>query len=225
MEKLSEHVPVTTNFNIGYFEGKQTKKRWIYCQADVDAMYNFFKPDSEVLLWCDAKCEDTDDSNKSRKRKHEQTRREEKEQEVDDIFSELQDKHSQSYEIPKLRLWARMMVSGLHSSTDEPPAVPAFKNVTPKRTRTSSIGEAVTDAAEAIVKYMGKQTLTTSHAPTDVNESTNSIKISPSEVVDLRMKNFEQLRYLQTLYDDHILTQEELTEQKKIVLDALRKLS
>ena len=30
--------------------------------------------------------------------------------------------------------------------------------------------------------------------------------LSPSKTVDLRMKNFEQLRYLQQLYDDGILT-------------------
>ena len=50
-------------------------------------MYQFFKPGSEVLLWCDAKNED-DDSSKSQKRRHEQisTKRDEKEQEVNDIF-------------------------------------------------------------------------------------------------------------------------------------------
>ena len=135
MEKLGEQVPATTKFNIGYFEGKPSKRRWIYCQQDIDAMYQFFKPGSEVMLWCDAKIED-DDSNKSRKRRYEQisTKRDEKEQEVDEIFSELKDKHGHSYEIPKLRLWARMIAGSLHDSTDEPPAVPAFQNVTPKRT-------------------------------------------------------------------------------------------
>ena len=57
----------------------------------------------------------------------------------------------------------------------------------------------------------------------DANPST-SVGISPSEKVDLRMKNLEQLRYLQSLYDDKILTQDELMEQKQITLDALRKL-
>ena len=48
MEKLGEQVPATTKFNIGYFEGKQSKRHWIYCQEDIDAMYQFFKPGSEV---------------------------------------------------------------------------------------------------------------------------------------------------------------------------------
>ena len=78
MEKLGEQVPATTKFNIGYFKGKQSKRHWIYCQEDIDAMYPFFKPGSEVSLWCNAKNED-DDSSKSRKRRHEQTKRDEKE--------------------------------------------------------------------------------------------------------------------------------------------------
>ncbi len=38
------------------------------------------------------------------------------------------------------------------------------------------------------------------------------------------MKNFEQLRYLQQLYDDGILSQAEYTEQKRSILCALRML-
>ena len=148
---------------------------------------------------------------------------------MDDIFLELKDKHGHSYEIPKLRLWARMIASSLHDSTDEPPAVPAFQNVTPKRTR-NTVGGAINNAAEAFVKYIDKRNVETPTTSTmmsstvDANPST-SVGISPSEKVDLRMKNLEQLRYLQSLYDDKILTQDELMEQKQITLDALRKLS
>ena len=40
--------------------------------------------------------------------------------------------------------------------------------------------------------------------------------------IDLRMKNFEQLRYLHSLYADGILTEEEFMEQKQSILDSLR---
>ena len=36
---------------------------------------------------------------------------------------ELRDKH---YELPKLRLWARMIGSGIHDSTDTAPNIAAF---------------------------------------------------------------------------------------------------
>ena len=38
------------------------------------------------------------------------------------------------------------------------------------------------------------------------------------------MKNYEQLRYVQQLYDDGILCEEEYAEQKQDILGSLRKL-
>ena len=58
-----------------------------------------------------------------------------------------------------------------------------------------------------------------------VNEPVLQMGISPGKSADLRMRNLEQLRYLQGLYEDKILSDQELAEQKRIVLDALRKLS
>ena len=37
-----------------------------------------------------------------------------REVEVDEIYKELEAKHSGDYEVPKLRLWARMISSNLH---------------------------------------------------------------------------------------------------------------
>ena len=42
--------------------------------------------------------------------------------------------------------------------------------------------------------------------------------VSPGKAVDLRMKNYEQIRYLQQLYEDGILDQKEFIEQKRIFL-------
>ena len=82
------------------------------------------------------------------------------------------------------------MRGGLHDSTDEPPAVPAFQNVTPKCTR-STIG-ALTDAAEAIVKSFNKQpstdvtppvSLTTIHST--LLKPVESMGISSGKAADL----------------------------------------
>ena len=48
--------------------------------------------------------------------------------------------------------------------------------------------------------------------------------VSPGKVVDLWMKNYEQLRYLQQLYEDGILDQKEYMEQKQDILKFLEKL-
>ena len=68
----------------------------------------------------------------------------------------------------------------------------------------------------------------------DPNEMTNdnsqsSGAVCPGvllgRVVDLRMKNFQQLRYLQQLYEDNILDDEEYVEQKRnIIMGAFRTL-
>ena len=58
-----------------------------------------------------------------------------------------------------------------------------------------------------------------------VRESEGRVGVSTGKAAELRMKNLEQLRYLQGLYDDNILSDSELVEQKRIVLDALSKLS
>ena len=48
-----------------------------------------------------------------------------------------------------------------------------------------------------------------------------SSPFSPSKKINLRMKNLEQLRQLQQLYKDGILSEDELDAQKKIVLTSL----
>ena len=48
--------------------------------------------------------------------------------------------------------------------------------------------------------------------------------VSSDRAVDLRMKNYQQLRYLQQLYEDNILNESEYTEQKRSILAALRTL-
>ena len=55
-------------------------------------------------------------------------------------------------------------------------------------------------------------------------ESASGACVSPGKAVELRMKNFEQLRYLQQLFEDGILSDTEYTEQKRSILSFLRKL-
>lgn len=56
------------------------------------------------------------------------------------------------------------------------------------------------------------------------DNSVGSVGISPKKSVELRMKNYEQLRYLQQLFEDGILSDWEYAEQKQNILDSLRKL-
>ena len=69
-------------------------------------------------------------------------------------------------------------------------------------------------------------------APTSVAQQTEqsqqvspSVVMSPGKSVELRMKNLQQLRFLQQLFEDNILSEMEFIEQKKSILDSLRKLN
>ncbi len=48
--------------------------------------------------------------------------------------------------------------------------------------------------------------------------------MSPLKAADLRMKHLEQLRFLQQLMEDGIITRDEFAEQKETVLKTLRKI-
>lgn len=74
------------------------------------------------------------------------------------------------------------------------------------------------------MKYMERKDGDLPHQP-QVIEQTSHLGVSPGKAIDLRMKNLQQLRYLQQLYEDNILSDRELAEQKRIVLESLRKLS
>ena len=54
---------------------------------------------------------------------------------------------------------------------------------------------------------------------------TSTPGISPGRITDLRMKKLHELRELQGLLEQNVLNQEEFDEQKRLVLDSLRKLT
>lgn len=54
MEMFSDLVPNTTTFSVGFYEGRQSKKRWLYCQDDLDGMYGT-RDGGEITLWCEGK--------------------------------------------------------------------------------------------------------------------------------------------------------------------------
>ena len=139
------------------------------------------------------------------------------------VFKTLQEKHGENFDTPRLRLWSRMISSGLHESEDDPPAIPAFSGVLPKRPRRESLSEALVGAATAFADSL-KGGSGKAADPPKQHSTAVSMSVSPSKAVELRMKNLEQLRYLQQLHEDGILTDAELAELKRDIFSSLRKL-
>ena len=219
IDTFQDSVPNTMDFSVGYFEGSQKSKVSLVVSEDLKTMYNYFPRGGPITLWCDGRYED-DPPTRKRKKDTETSKRsviQEKECEVDDVYKTLLEKHSQKWDIPRLRLWARLICSDQHQSYEEPPDLPAFKEPQPKKRR-ESLSDALTGAAVAFAQAVSPTPTRSDMCP---QQGVIGHGVSPGKVVDLRMKNFEQLRYLQKLYEDRILSEAEYNEQKRNILDFL----
>ena len=111
---------------------------------------------------------------------------------------------------------------------------------TPKRRKRETLSEALTEAAVVFAESFSASktpnnddSCRCSCQPEDVTNTSSittptttvvAAQISPQNAVDLRMKNYEQLRYLQQLFNDGILDEQEFVEQKANILEFLQKL-
>ena len=249
MDTFGALLPPTTDFQIGYFSGKQSTKYWIMCQEDLDSLNKLVeKRAGSVMLWCDGKSApglepNTSTSGTKRKKKADDpppTKRQQIEDELESVVKDLQEKHGNKYTLPQLRCWARMITSGKYQDTD---TIPVFLDLNnqPKKQKRASLAEAITGAAVTFAKAVKSSdvqqcssqsvVIASSNSPSTpvAGSSTNSLPltagISPGKITDLRLKKLHELRELQGLFEQNILTQQEFVEQKQLVLDSLRKLT
>lgn len=250
MEQFENLIPTTTTFNVGYFDGRQSEKRWICDKDDLEAMYSSpsLLGKKDIVLWCDGRSEDGDLDNSRKKRARCNspiTGREDREAEIDELVHELREKHdeNQSYTEPQYRLWARMIQNGVHTSKDNPPQVPMITGATPsnkKRKVTeekSTIEQTIISTATAIAKVLNtpshvtqsphiQQTVCSQALPCQNQScSERTVGLSPGRSVEIRGKCFQQLATLKKLFEDDVLTEQELQEQKNDILGTLRRLS
>ena len=205
LDQLEDLVNSSGVFDVGYTEGSQ-QKIWLANKEDLLSMYKVYPNGGNVTLWCDGKS--------SKKREAETgtgTRRQDKEEELDSVFKELRKKHS-DMEYPKLRVWARLINAGQYDSYDEPPDDLPYFGCERKKPKRGSLEDALTGAANVVCKMFSP--------PENSSDST----FSPTKQVNLRMKNYEQLRSLKSLFEDGILERSEYNEQKENIMDTLRKL-
>ena len=218
--ELGDELP--SSCNVGYYEGRNHSKRWLTNDQDLIAMNAKFGR-GEICLWCDGQQGEDRTSRDRSPSKKKSSKRDEKEKEVDEVFKDLKDKHGCKYSGPQLRLWARMITNGLHESLDDPPQVPMITGIN-KRQKQDSLSEALTGAALAFAKVITPPPSVSSRELPSSSNST-SINLSPCKAADLRMKHLEQLRYIQQLMEDRIISQSEFLEQKQVIIGSLRKIS
>lgn len=204
-DQLKDEMDSGDEINFGYYEGRYGTKRWIIESEDIPCMYSKFET-SEIHLWCNIIKDETTTNKKKG------TTRQTIEEKVENVFTELSTRHQDHhYTAPQLKLWARMIVNGIHESHESPPDVPMITGAI-KIPKKESWPEVIASAAAAFTNAM---------KPTPPSANVSSSSKSNS---DVRMKNLEQLRYLQQLHLDNILTREEFEEHKGLILNTLRTL-
>ncbi len=233
-DDLSTFVPDSPDFRVGYMVNRTTQQL-ILAREDLAVMYSTARDEKEIILWCDKKneAEREQPARNARKRNSTTTPPEagsskvlkgSDDDEMIQILDKLKKKHLECYTYPQLRLWAKFIHMKRHEDYDEPPNIPLITGSTSKATRKGSkresVGEAVADAATAIVSALkGSPKITNAAVMVPTSKA-----YSPNNHANLRRKHLEDLRTLHGLYEDSVLTDLEYTEQKRRILSSLRDL-
>ena len=111
------------SFQIGYFEGRGSAKRWISTDRDLNKMYSLFDSGSRITLWCDGseekenqpptKKKQTEGSEKLEKteKSGSNSKRDAAEQELKEILDQLKTNNPKPT-LPQIRLWGKMIQAG-----------------------------------------------------------------------------------------------------------------
>lgn len=189
--------------------GWKGKQHWINDEADLEDMYSLSKKNN-IMIWCHQKSQKRSRSS-SKSTEEPATKRakciESNEAKITDAKKtyEILVKKHKIYTPEQLHAWAQLIQMKKHFSMDEPPKYPFFKKTSRKdvKPENSITEQQMSDESASLLQK-------------DVK--------SPTKVAELRMKNLEQLKYINELYKDGVLTEEEFREQKTNILLDIRKL-
>ena len=208
-KELCDELPEDSASEVGYFEDRQaSSKVWMVKKKDLDAMYR--EGGRDFFLWIQTTDEDSDDSDEgeSCSKKKSSSKKKKKVLDFDEVYEKLRKQHEgEGYNIPQLKMWARMLCCGTHDEYDKPPKSAMITGVEPSRPKKDSFTAAITGAAEAVAKVLSPQ------SSQSVPQASGTVGISPVKKTELRMKNLEQLRVLQQLYEASILSDAEFKMQ------------
>ena len=223
------------DFPVGFYH--KSAKLWLNNEQDVQDAFATLKQSGKLTFWCmglgkkrdrsgydsdqgsDSELEDSGEQRPAKTKKRKVTTSEEKVSRVNEIKSQLRQKHGSRYSNVQYALWAEMMVGGTHESTDEPPPVPMFGANRPRGRPSSG------NPADALTEVAGK--IASALSPDGSRQARTSVGnySSPTKSVELRGKYIQQLKEMVNLHDIGALTDEEYEEQRSVVVSLMRKLT
>ena len=156
-------------------------------------MYDIHKTGGQISMWCEGVSNEGANKGQSgSKRRRDESgvsKRQEKEEDVDDNFKVLQEKHGKDkqFTTPLLRLWARTINAGLHDDFDSPPDLPAFSQSQPKKPRKQeSLSDTISEAAVSIVHALSGSSREKEKEPdTPTERASVSVGVSLRKSVEL----------------------------------------
>ena len=226
-ESFANHVPDNLeNVQVGYFlqSGQAQKKKWIASEVDLSAMYSHFHCGDEILLWCDG-CDSSPNAvekptgKKSKDNDETSSRRLHHEDEVDKLTMELMKLHGDKYTYPAYKVWARMIKNSQWDKMDDPPPIKMITSGKSAKKDKDSVADIIAGAAVAVVQALKNP----SPSPPQ-SSSFPQDGISPGKKVNLRQQYLQQLKIIQNLRDDGILTLDEFQNEKDIIIENLKRL-
>lgn len=203
-------------------------------------MYDQSSADETISLWCDhrlpaAVVEDTRGTKRSKdkdinvdkpppKRKATTSNYSKREDEIEEISTELAEKHGDQYSFPQYKLWARLIKCGQHADKDNPPNVPMITGSHSKGRKKDSdiqpVGEVIAGAAVAIVNALkGSASQSLGEGETDTG-----LRPDHDQKLFLSGQYLKQLETIKKLKDEGVLTVVEFEAQKERILKNLQAL-
>ncbi len=229
------------DFQIGYYN--KSEKRWIHNQRDIHEAKELLKRSEKFTLWCIGKSQERASKKRTVSDKHTPDRespsdvdaddeipdssakkrklnpREERGIRVNELKNKLSQEHGSKYSAVQYRLWAEMIVGGVHEGLTEAPSAPMFGTKRPcGQSGQSELTEALTGMAN---------TIATALSPTSNQRGSSTASTScasPNKTSDLRSKYIRQLKELVELHKIGALSDEEYQEQRHAVVGLLRQL-
>ena len=137
---------------------------------------------------------------------------------------ELQKIHGDKYDYGEYRLWARMIKNQQWNDKECPPNIPMIRGKAARRGR-HDVVDTLASAAVAIVKALSPSTpAPQSPTPTSTVAASKTDGMSPGKMVQLRSQYLKQLKEIQTLRDEQVLSPDEFKAEKEIILNSLHEL-
>ena len=139
-----------SHLNVGYIEpghGYKRKQRWINGDDDLHEMYSIYSGKNEILLWCflpgkpSKRHHPYESSSNANSRCNDSTFK--KISEVQDVVVMLQSKCGAKFKVEQYHAWAQLIQIGRHTSHEEPPNFPFFRQLK-KETSGSRIAPSAT---------------------------------------------------------------------------------